>query len=262
MSNPSKAIQLFSNAQQDGNLSVASANILQVNDIGAQIQSALGVSVEDVTASEVVLYTALIDDTGSISASNNQAPIRSGYNLSVEALQDCKQKDGILVMNRYFSGKILSPFVMIDQAVKMDGNNYRPNFGHTSLYDNAIVTLGTVLAKAQEFADNGVPVRTITLIMTDGDDNSSRATAADVAKIVKDMRRAENHIIAAMGVDSGGVNFNDVFSQMGIQKEWIMTPGNTASDIRAAFQVFSRSAVRASQSAKNFSQAAVGGFAA
>ena len=34
---------------------------------------------------------------------------------------------------------------------------------------------------------------------------------------------------------------------MGIPDRWILTPGNSASEIRRAFAVFSQSAVRASQ---------------
>ena len=47
---------------------------------------------------------------------------------------------------------------------------------------------------------------------------------------------------------------------MGIEDRWILTPGNNPSEIRRAFQVFSQSAVRASQAA-SFSQGTVGGFA-
>jgi hypothetical protein len=71
---------------------------------------------------------------------------------------------------------------------------------------------------------------------------------------------AENHIIAAMGIDDGRTDFRQVFQDMGIRDEWILTPGNSQKDIRNAFQVFSQSAVRASQSAGSFSQTSLGGF--
>jgi len=119
----------------------------------------------------------------------------------------------------------------------------------------------TVLAKTKEFADNGVPVRTVTLILTDGADCASiKSREKDVASVVKDMLRTENHIVAAMGLDGGGVNFENVFSDMGIPKEWVLTPKNNESDIRRAFAVFSQSAVQASQSALTFSKTAIGGF--
>ena len=45
---------------------------------------------------------------------------------------------------------------------------------------------------------------------------------------------------------------------MGIRDEWILTPANSDGEIRKAFQVFSQSAMRVSQSAANFNS--LGGF--
>jgi len=168
----------------------------------------------------------------------------------------------------------------------MDDTNYNPNKG-TPLYDNAALLLATVMAKAQEFGNNGVPVRTVTLIVSDGhDEHSTKQTPASVASIVRDMLASENHIIAAMGIDDERTDFYQVFSGrsrqeveaakqagkleqlepapggMGIWPHWVLTPGNSQSEIRKAFQVFSQSAVRVSQTGSNFSKTAMGGFAA
>ena len=72
-------------------------------------------------------------------------------------------------------------------------------------------------------------------------------SAEDVAAIVKDMLAQENHIVAAMGINDGTTDFRAVFKSMGIPDRWILTPGNSATEIRRAFAVFSQSAVRASQ---------------
>lgn len=254
--------QLFQSAQDDGILSNASMQALTVFDIGAQIQAGLGIAVDDVMASEVVLVTVMPDDSGSIQFAGNAAIVRAGHNTILDALLNSNQRDNILMHNRYLNGCVLYPYCPVTQAVRMDTRNYHPNQG-TPLYDQTVVLLGTVLAKAQEFSDNGVPVRTVTLIITDGADaHSTRATAKTVQALVKDMLRTENHIIAAMGIDDGDTNFRQVFRDMGIRDEWILTPGNSQQDIRQAFQMFSQSAVRASQSAGNFSQTSLGGFGA
>lgn len=250
---------LFGSAVAEGSLSAAAVNALDVDDIGAQIQAALGVSVDDVKTSEVLLVSVLVDDSGSMGG--NEDVVRSSVNdLVIKALKDSKEHEGILVHIRYLSGKVLTPYVFLDQAPKMTGANYRANLSHTPLVDETLVFLGTVLAKTQEFTDAGVPVRTITLIMTDGADNSSRKRPQDVKKVVKDMLLAENHIIAAMGISDGATDFAGLFTDCGLKKNLILTPQNSPSEIRREFQVFSRSAVRASQSAKSFSQVAAGGF--
>lgn len=252
--------QLFEEAQDEGMLSQQSVQALVVHDIGAQIQAGMGISVNDVESSEVILVTIMPDDSGSIRFGGNSKAICDGHNLVLDSLMDSKQQDNILVHNRYLNGNILYPYCALDQAIKMNDTNYNANQG-TPLYDETIVLLGTVLAKTKEFSDNGVPVRTVTLIMTDGEDQHSVRAKADTIKIiVDDMLRAENHIIAAMGFDNNKVKFREIFREMGLLDQWILTPGNTQSDIRKAFQMFNQSVVRASQSAVNFSKAALGGF--
>ena len=252
---------LFQSAADEGELSPEALGVLQVADVGAQIQNALGVDPDEFEASEVILVTQMIDDSGSIRfVPGNAQSMREGHNLVLSSLGDTKQADAVLAMTRYLSGETLFPYSPLAQAVMMDQGNYNPVHG-TPLYDQSVVLLGAVLAKAQEFADNGIVARTVTLISTDGADiHSVRNGPTDVAKLVQDMLRQENHILAAIGIDDGETDFRDVFSQMGVPDEWILTPGKTPSEIRAAFQTVSQSAVRASQGAASFSQTAVGGF--
>lgn len=251
---------LFQSAHEEGLLSAASIQALNVIDIGAQIQAGLGINVDDVAASEVVLVSIMPDDSGSIRYSKNAQAVRDGHNTILDALKTSNQQDNILIHNRYLNGHVLYPYCQLSQAVPMNQHNYDPDKG-TPLYDQTVILLGTVLAKSQEFADNGVPVRTVTLIITDGaDEHSNRANAQTVSALVKDMLRAENHIIAAMGIDDGHTDFRTVFQEMGIQPDWILTPGNSQAEIRQAFQMFSQSAVRVSQGTTNFSQAGLGGF--
>lgn len=263
MSQSSKNVaQLFKTAQQEGTLSPAAAKTLALVDVGAQIQNALGIPALDVQASEVVLVTMMIDDSGSIRFASNSQIVRDGHNMVVEALTKAKQSGDVLIHTRYLNSFILYPYCLIKDAVIMDTHNYDPD-GGTPLYDQTVVLLGTVKAKTQEFADNGVPVRTVSLIITDGHDEHSRKilSPAQVAPLVKDMLMAESHIIAAMGIDDGGrTNFRQIFQEMGIEDKWILTPQNSQKEIRAAFSLFSSSAVRASQSSKSFSQTALGGF--
>ena len=253
---------LFHGAEAEGLLSTAAAQALTVHDLGAQIQAALGVPVDDFTASEVVLVTQMPDDSGSIRFAGNAPVVREGHNQVLAALRASKQKSSILTHTRYLNGKILFPYCSVDQAVDLDTQNYDPNLG-TPLYDQTVVLLATVLAKSQEFQDAGVPVRTVTLIITDGaDEGSHRATPRTVAALVKDLLRAESHIVAAMGIRDGSTDFRRVFREMGIEDRWILTPGNSPKEIRGAFQLFSQSAVRASQGTGAFNQTAAGGFGA
>ena len=252
---------LFASAQNDGVLSAAAVQALHIPDLGAQIQAGLGINVDDVTATEVVLVTFLVDDSASIRMAGNAQPVRDGHNSMIDALSTTKQRDSVLMGTRYLNGTVLNPYNTLDAVQRLDSHNYNPSLG-TPLYRETVVTLGTVVAKAQEFADNGVPVRSITCVISDGADSTGSypTDAKAVWAIARDMLRQENHIIAAMGVDDGTTDFRQVFQEMGIPDQWILTPGNQPAEIRRAFQVMSQSAVRASQSAGWFNQAAAGGF--
>ncbi|WP_299412209.1 hypothetical protein [Acaryochloris sp. IP29b_bin.148] len=250
---------LFQAAQADGVLSNTSMQTLNIVDIGAQIQAGLGTPVDDVMASEVVLVTIMPDDSGSIRFAGNGAVVRAGHNTVLDTLATSPQQDQILVHNRYLNGQVLYPYCPVDQAIRMDQHNYDPNLG-TPLYDQTLVLLATVLAKAQSFIENGVPVRTVSLIITDGADAHSRHSARKVKGMVEDMLRTEDHIIAAMGIEDGQTDFKQVFREMGLRDQWILTPGNSQNEIRKAFQLFSQSALRASQSAASFNS--LGGFGA
>jgi len=239
-----KVRELFESARSEGKLSAKSMQSLHIVDLGAQIQAGLGVDIDDVDSSEVVLVTMMPDDSSSIRMAGNADAVRAGHNMVLEALGDSKQRDDVFVHTRYLNGTVLYPYTTLSEAIPMDEHNYDPRLA-TPLYDQSVVVLGTVLAKAQEFAACGVPARTVTLIISDGVDyGSQRAKASDVKNLVEDLLRAEDHVVAAMGIDDGQTDFRAVFRSMGIPDEWILTPKNTGADIRKAFQVFSQSAIR------------------
>ncbi len=250
----SDAKKLLDDAHAAGALSKQALDTLDVVDVGAQIQAGLGLSIDDVGSSEVVLLTMMPDDSGSIQHANNAEAVRDGHNFVLDALGQSKQAGEVLAHTRYLNGHVLFPYTQLAHAERLTPANYDPRLS-TPLYDQTCVLLGTVIAKAQELAQAGIAVRTVTLIITDGGDcGSARCKAKDVAAIVRDMLAQENHIVAAMGISDGSTDFRDVFAKMGIPDRWILTPGNSASEIRRAFAVFSQSAVRASAGAQ------LGGF--
>ena len=249
-----KVKKLLDDAHDQGALSAKSLKTLDVVDVGQQIQAGLGVTIDDIGASEVVLVTMMPDDSQSIAQAGNTDAVRDGHNFVLQALGGSKQAGEVLAHTRYLNGFVLTPYTALEHAIAMDGVNYRPNLG-TPLYDQTCVVLGTVIAKAQELAQAGIAVRTVTLIITDGGDyGSTRCKPADVKALVDDMLAQENHIVAAMGISDGTTDFKAVFRSMGIPDRWVLTPGNSASEIRRAFAVFSQSAVKASQGAQ------LGGF--
>ena len=66
-----KVKKLLADAHDAGELSAKALATLDVVDVGAQIQAGLGVTIDDVTASEVVLLTMMPDDSHSIASAGN-----------------------------------------------------------------------------------------------------------------------------------------------------------------------------------------------
>ncbi len=265
MSNTTNLSNLLGDAGLDDGTTTALQ--LTADTLGPAIMAGLGsVTLDDIASSEVVLVTILLDDSGSIRMAGNSQAVRDGHNLIVDSLKAAKQSAAVLISCRYLNDGpgtvqgVLYPYVTLDNARLLDSHNYNPN-GGTPLYDQTAVTLAGVAAKLSEFEQGGVAVRAVTVIVSDGADMGSYTWRQhDIGKIVRGLLTTEQHIIAAMGIDDGYTDFKAVFGGMGILPEWILTPGNTPSEIRAAFQTVSQSAVRASQTAGSFNQVALGGF--
>lgn len=253
--------QLFQTAGEEGLLSRQSVQNLTVDpNVGARIQAALGSPVIQATTSEVVLVGLLVDDSGSIDYYNNVNAVREGHNAILQALRKTKQQENIYVHSRLLNGTVICPFVLLDRAVDLDGANYDPRFfGGTPLYEQTVIFLGAMIAEAQRYIDEGVYARSIAIIISDGaDEHSTRHDYGDVAGLVQDMRDAEDHIVAALGIKHGHVDFDDVFAnKMNIDRRWVFTTSSDPSEIRRAFRMVSQTAVRVSQAAQ--APAAAGG---
>ncbi len=251
---------LFASASSSGVITPEAAQVLAIPDLGAQMQAGLGVGAANVLATEVVLVSVLLDDSGSIRARGNEDAVRMGANAVRDALKESKQAAAILMLIRYLNGTILYQYGEIARVPTLDTGNFNAN-GVTPLYDQTVVLLGSVIAKKAEFADNGVPCRTATLIVTDGRDEHSVScrNAPYKVKAVIDSLSSETDIVAAMGIDDGVTPFRSIFRDMGIQDKWILTPKSSPSEIRKAFNAFSQSAVRFSQAAPAAVASVVGG---
>lgn len=258
MTNPTNLSQLIGDA--DLGAAATSAMQLTADNLGPAVAAALGsITLDDITTAEVVLVTVLLDDSGSIRFAGNTQAVRDGHNGMGDALKGGKQSASVLMCCRYLNNGVLYPYVMLDGVVQLDASNYNPG-GGTPLYQETAVALTSVAAKMAEFEQGGVAARAVTVIVTDGGDDSGRPAPASLKAMVEGSLRTEQHIIIGMGIQDPGVDFRQVFQSMGILDEWILTPGNTASEVRRAFQVVSQSAVRASQTVGSFSQVAMGGF--
>lgn len=262
---------LFQEGHDEGSISTEAVQSLRIADLNDAIRPGLAVNIEDVAASEMILLTLLIDDSGSIRFSSNAQAVRDGYNqIKNEVLRGSRESEEIMIHTRYLNPSIrdengdmtdiLYPFCPIEQAVDMNPQNYDPR-GSTPLYDQIFVTLATVQAEMQRWTRLNVPCRSIVVIITDGADlSSSQHSPATIRPVVGTLLSQEVNVICAMGIEDGeGTNFRRVFADMGIPPEWVLTPDNTESDIRRAFGMVSRSVSTASRPATGMTSTQIRG---
>lgn len=177
----------------------------------------------------------------------NAEAIRTGHNAVLEALTVSPRPDQIVLATRFLNGFLLNPYGPLEKAQRLDTHNFRPNRG-TPLYDQTVELLKMILAKSEQFRADYKEPRTATLLVTDGKDEHSRIqTATSVAEVIKSMRGTGQHIIAAMGIDDGKTDFRKVFTDMGIDSKWILTPGSTKEEIQEAFGLFAKTASQATK---------------
>jgi hypothetical protein len=256
---------IISGAYETGLITRRSVDsLLAVEGAADEITRGLG---DSSGGESVFLVTILADDSQSIFRSNNAALVAEGHNTIVDELKQISSGEtanDTLLLTRYINGKLLNPCTTLERAALMNLQTYREG-GTTPLYDQSVITLGTVIAKTAQLTARGIKVRTFTLVITDGADEYSRsASAQSVAWLVGDMLLTGSHIVAAMGVSDGVTNFRGVFQEMGIKPGWILTPANSRDKLREAFREIADQFAIAAGSEDGFTTLALGpgpGFA-
>jgi hypothetical protein len=228
--------------------------LLYVPGAVEKIAAGLG---ERSAGNELLLALILVDDSTSIAMRIKE--IRFGHNLLLEALRAEASDADIQVHTRALNRGVLSPYETLANATPLSERNYSGSYlvPKTPLYLQSLLTLGTVMVKAQEEEERGVKVRTFTLIITDdADNNSGNVGASHVRTLATDMLEfSTNHLVAGMGVGEH-VDYREVFSSMGIPRNWIFTPGTSVDELRRKFRKLARSLALAASSEAAFLQLA------
>ena len=262
-----KVSDLVRSAFVAGHLSKESVTALKQSDVARLLPA--GLRRHDLKNDEILLVTAVVDDSGSIAEARQESTIREEHNRLLQILKDAGSSAHVLVTTRLLNGKIINPFCPVNNAGNLTAQNYDPaQFGGTPLYHQAVVTLGTLMLQSRALEEAGCSVRTIPLLMTDGLDESQYAIgrnqfkptydtpASDVAFIAKDMHRSGSHLLAAYAVGTGATVKGE-FTKMGIKPGWILT----SPDALNSLLTFANAAVRAGVSHASFQKLlAQGGF--
>jgi len=233
----------FNAAVDDETISVESASIITVNENVLAGMNGLGV--DDIEVSEVVLVTVVIDDSASIDFRNLRDAFIEGQNELVNALADSKEADNIMFAQAQMNTGVMHSYVPVKDAIMLERANFAPDHG-TPLYDSYVDGLAANIAYAQMLKETGTPVKNIFIIITDGEDTTSRSKSEKQCyTLTRDLLASEQFVIGFIGAGND-TNFREVAKNMGIPDGSILEVDATASAIRGAFKFASKSAIKVS----------------
>jgi hypothetical protein len=219
-------------------------------DLGAMvIAGAAGMDAEDIQASEVTLITLVLDSSTSIGQRKLEQAVCDGTATLLDAFATSKERDAVLVALWSFDSesRVHHGYLPVADATRpLPGKDYRTG-GTTHLYDTFIEACSANVAYAQRLRDAGTPVRSIVVLVTDGEDYGSRRPARACKKLAEDLLKSEQFVLALVGVGDD-VDYRGVAKSMGIPDNCVMVQKDaTDRGVRRAFLMVSQSAVRASQ---------------
>lgn len=227
----------------------AAAEVLVENLDETALLGCVGLGADDLGASDATLVSVVLDMSGSMEP--HRKDVIDAYNAMIRSLSGAKAATSILVSTWAFEDKarLLSSFEAVESKPRLTQAVYAPS-GTTALYDAVLGAMTGLVAYGQRLWDEGVPTRRVLFVLSDGEDNASKATASAVRTAAAALARQEAYTLAYAGF--GASDLAAQAAAIGFPN--VVTASATDSDIRRVFRQVSQSVIRVSQGAT------VGGF--
>ncbi|KKQ91911.1 MAG: hypothetical protein UU16_C0015G0007 [Candidatus Woesebacteria bacterium GW2011_GWA2_40_7] len=224
-------------------LSQAAQNILVKNLSAKNVAGAAGPDVNDLNvADEVTLALVILDESGSMD--DDQAQVVREYDDNIDAIRGSKQADQILLTLWAFNtrSRLIHSYLTMDLVEKL--TDYHPD-GGTALYDAILDGLTGLVDYENTLKQQGMRVKLNVAVLTDGDDNSSHASAQDVKTVVEEIRRKRENATFTLIALGNDVDETVLANSMGFPdpKQFDKTPAGR----RRAFGTWSSSVIKTSQ---------------
>jgi len=166
------------------------------------------VKVDELGASEYTLVTIAQDISGSVYTFGTE--MEDCLKVILDSCQSSQRSENLMLRLIGFNYNIeeLHGFKMLNTIQKSDYDGILNPNGGTALYDAVQSSIEATKDYAQILYDQEYTSNAIIFVITDGDDNSSAASAASVKKAVNDAMQAEcleSITIVLVGVNSDNV---------------------------------------------------------
>ncbi len=196
-------------------------------------------SVEEIDNESVNLIFVGIDGSGSMSSFVSD--MKKALNDFKEALLNSKEVDEILVARADFADRIN---VGGYKKVSEFDDIYSAN-GMTALYDVIVEGNEKLIEYMTFLKDQGMRVKAVFAIFSDGEDTCSHKNIADAKRSVKTLNDEE--------ITTAFISFGGGASSIANSLEFknILNVGSSASELRKAFNCLSKSVIESSKNVVN-----------
>ena len=246
ISNADQAQQAIIAATSAGHLNQISSQALLANLNANTVPSTIGTQVQLLETTTPLVLCIVVDSTGSLAGFEDI--IVKALNNTVGDFKLMRNKTGqemylcIIEFSNRGTGqymRVIQDFIHVQDYCELTINDYQ-TAGRTPLNDATIDGITRTMAfGASTFAYGATGVQEVTIIITDGDDNDSQRTPADVAHFLVELNTKPNFVAAFVGV--GNFPWMAVAKSMGFLDGNIVTVDKTATGIAKALKLYSSS---------------------
>jgi len=205
-------------------------------------------SMDDLNSESISLIMTNIDQSGSIEQNHLTGTMRKCLASFKKDISESKEKDEMLVAKGTFNNSDIN--VSGYKKIEEYDVSYISR-GGTPLYDSIILTTEKLINYMTFLKDQGMRVKAVFSVFSDGEDTTSRATLSQAKKSIEKLNQMEV-TTAFIGLGAEAVaeakrlQFVNIFDIIDAKKS--MTPEQIASTLRRAFNVLSKSVIESSKS--------------
>lgn len=193
-------------------------------------------AVDDLDSENINLIFIGIDESGSMSRYISE--MKKSLSEFKTALSDSKEADEILVARADFSDSIQVGGYKKISEFDTGFNTY----GCTAMYDTIVEGTEKLRDYRKFLKDQGVRVKAVFAIFSDGIDNQSRNSFSDAKRAIEFLNSEE---ITTAFISFGG-DATQVSKDLGFRN--LLDVASSASDLRKAFNCLSKSVIESSKS--------------
>jgi len=232
----------------------AGGDVLVANLDETVLLGCVGEPADKLDVPDATLVAMVLDMSSSMQP--HQRAVIEAHGTMLDALAGAKAATSILVSTWGFAdtAQLLGSYEEVTRKPKLNTAVYTTN-GCTALHDAVLAAMTGLVAYGEALWQNGVPTRRVLVVMTDGEDNASKASAFDVRRAAKALAAQEAYTLAYAGF---GGDLRAQADALGFSQ--VIQAGATDAEIRRVFRQVSAGVLRTSAGASAGSSLGTGFF--